>query len=90
MIMEDFKDDTTSRRSYVMENGNELLAERKDPYGFIEIRFKKGSIPECLSGQYTSYDQADKVIKWYLNAKNKFLATAVDNTPLPKKVEAVA
>jgi hypothetical protein len=69
--MSDFDEVTTSRRTYELDNGNKLYAERKDPFGFIELHLDKGPLPERLLGKYTSYDEADRAIQQYLSARSR-------------------
>lgn len=79
MTLQDFNPDTTSRRTYELEGGNKLYAERKNPYGFIRIHFDKGQIPENLASDYTSYPEADKAIQIYLNTKGRTLTNVINS-----------
>lgn len=63
--------DTPRTRTILLDNGNKLHVTASDPYGLFTIHFDKGQIPESLSGQYTSYDEAMKAIKVYLQNKKK-------------------
>lgn len=67
--MEDV-DNETSRK--VIDMGtNKIIMKRTDPYGFITIGFEKGTIPEDLAGNYTSYHEAKQVVETYLLRKKK-------------------
>lgn len=67
--MEDV-DNETSRK--VIDTGNnKIIMKRTDPYGFITIGFEKGTIPEDLEGNYTSYYEAGRVVEAYLLRKKK-------------------
>lgn len=76
--MTNFDPNTTSRRIYDLEGGNKLHCERKNPYGFISIHQDKGAVPPQLSGDYTSYDEADKAIRVYLNEKQKAVLEVIN------------
>lgn len=73
MTMQDFSPDATSKKIYELETGNKIIVERKNPYGFIGISLERGITPESLTGQFTSYDEADKAITSYLSLRNKVL-----------------
>lgn len=82
----DFDPDTTSRRTYEFTSGAKLHAQRMNPYGFIKIHHDKGLVPSSLSGEYTSYDEADKAIQLYISAKNKELV-GVTNLTTPNEIK---
>lgn len=72
-VVEDFTEEATSRKTYEFEGGNKLHCERTNPYGFIKIHAERGAIPEALSGAFTNYDEADKVINKYITEKSKIV-----------------
>jgi hypothetical protein len=72
-MISDFQEskDLDSKRSLTLENGNKIYIERKDPYGFWDIHYDKGQIPDSLKGKFTSYDRAEHAVKVYLSEKAK-------------------
>lgn len=50
---------------------NKIKLSREDPYGFVKISYERGQLPESLKGQYTSFDEARKALKLYLEQKGK-------------------
>lgn len=84
-MMEDFKGakDLDGRRSVTLENGNKLIIERTDPYGFWKVHYEKGQIPDKLSGLYTSYDRAMVDVNSYI-ATLKPTEESVDKKPKAK------
>jgi len=76
--MQEFDEATTSRRTYELDGGNKLYAERKNPFGFISLHYDKGPLPERLLGEYTSYDEADRAIQQYLHARNREVTQIVN------------
>lgn len=62
--------DLGANRVIELDN-NKLHVQRKDPYGFWEIHFDKGQIPDDLKGRYTSFDEAKKAIDVYLREKKR-------------------
>lgn len=69
--MQDFQPGTTSRRTYDLDGGQKVHAERKDPYGFVYLHLDKGILPQELSSAFTSYDEADRAITHYVNKKQR-------------------
>lgn len=67
----------TSTKTFELDTGNTIYAERRNPYGHIHLHFDKGPLPEKLQGAYTSYDEAEKAINRYLADKKK---TAINIT----------
>lgn len=62
----------TSKRTYELEGGNKIHAERRDPFGLIYLHGDKGALPEKLrDNAFTSYDDAEREIQRYINVKNK-------------------
>lgn len=57
-------------RSLVLDN-NKLNLKREDPFGFIYISFERGQTPDRLKGAYTSFEEAAKQAKLYLQEKNR-------------------
>lgn len=74
---EDFHGDNDASldRTYKIGN-NTLHVKKEDPYGFWFCHYEKGPVPEILGGAYTSFDQADKAIRYYIQEKNKDLKEA--------------
>lgn len=77
--MEDFNLDDSPKdlgrhRTLALENGNKVHFKCSDPFGFWTINMDKGKIPESLSGNYTTFDHAEKAMRAYLNSKGKEVA----------------
>lgn len=68
---EDFGSNELSNvRSIPYGTNNAIRAERRDPYGFWHCSLERGPISKELSGVYTSYSEAEKAIKAFLERKN--------------------
>jgi hypothetical protein len=72
--------DIPNVREVHLNNGRTFKMERKDPYGFVSIKWDFGNPPETLRGMYTSFDAASKALMLFIN--NNLLDTVV-----PDKVE---
>jgi len=48
---------------------NELIVEAGGPYGFWKVRFKRGKVPDLLSGNFTSREDALAAVKQYLSMR---------------------
>ena len=48
---------------------NGYILKATDPFGHWHIKPQKGSLPGCLTGSYTTADEAQKSIDAYLNSK---------------------
>ena len=55
----------------VQLDNNKLVMERTDPYGFIQIHFERGQVPESLKGAFTTWEAARAAINVYLNDKGR-------------------
>lgn len=62
--------DLAAVRTFQLDN-NKVIVTKEDPYGFWSIKFEKGRIPSELSGQFTSFDIAEKAVLHYLKNKSK-------------------
>lgn len=71
---EDFhgENDASLDRTYQIDN-NVLHVKKEDPYGFWFCHYEKGPVPEILSGAYTSFEQADRAVRYYIQEKSKTL-----------------
>ena len=60
-------------RSKVIElENNKIHLRRTDPYGFIEVHFDKGQMPEYLAdAKFTTWESANLAISQYLRDKNR-------------------
>lgn len=63
--------DTFSKERVLETENNTIYLRRYDPYGLVRISFKKGNIPKAFSGEFTSFEEANKVIEWYLAKQGK-------------------
>lgn len=76
--MQDLDQNVITSKIYELEGNNKIHAQRKDPYGLIHLHMDKGQLPESLEGAYTSYDEVEKKVLVYLNARKKTLKEAVE------------
>lgn len=68
---EDFgSNDLSNVRSFPYGTNNAIRAERRDPYGFWHCSLERGPIAKELSGVYTSFEEAQKAIKTFLERKD--------------------
>ena len=60
------------RAKKVIEIGNnKIIMRRTDPYGLVSIAFERGTLPDNLTGSYTSFDHAMRDVEAYINRKKK-------------------
>lgn len=69
-VIEDFVSHEIPERSMTFKDQT-VTMYRDDSYGLISVKFKNGRAPNTLSGQYTSYFEAEKAINLYFNSKDK-------------------
>lgn len=69
----DFEPDEneTARRYLESDDGQKFTTKAYDPFGFVRVHVSKGSVPVELSGQYTSFMEAEQSIEAYLRKKGK-------------------
>lgn len=83
-----YNDPDGADRHRIMElpSGNKVHFKAEDPFGFVRINFDKGPTPEYLSGQYTSFQEAEKAIEAHLRRREYNAELALENQR-PKKVK---
>lgn len=62
--------DLASVRTFQLDN-NKVIATKEDPYGFWTIKFERGRVPDELSGHFTTFQQAEKMVMAWIAKKNK-------------------
>jgi hypothetical protein len=78
--MMDFQTTETRTRSIELDNGNKLNMTRTDPYGAIVLSLEHGQLPDALKGgSYTSWDQAEKAAKAYIDERRHIQEVAAAN-----------
>lgn len=50
---------------------NKIYFKYTSPYGFVQVNFDKGQMPESLRGSYTSLDAAKIAVQTYLANKKR-------------------
>lgn len=87
-LYSDENDSDSENRHRVIDlpSGNKVHMRAHDPYGFVRINFDKGPTPELLSGEYTSYMEAERAIQSFLNEKEQRMQIALENQR-PKKIK---
>jgi hypothetical protein len=70
--------DLSKNRVITFDNGTKATIRCKDPYGFWTIHFDHGSVPDKLSGQYTTYVKAEDALKSYLLEDNHVYARKIE------------
>lgn len=74
-------------KSVFLSNGQTVLLESKDPYGFWYIRWKEGKTPYELSDQtFTSFTAARQALELFIHAR-KFNTQVVEEKVLPPVLE---
>jgi hypothetical protein len=74
-------------KTVFLSNGQTVLLESKDPYGFWYIRWKEGKTPYELSEQtFTNFNSARQTLEIYLS-KNKFNTEVVEEKVEPPVLE---
>ena len=69
--------DVGATREYPFEK-NKIIAERKSPHGLWFLHFEHGTVPDSLSGSYTSLSFVEKAIEAYFALK-KFEEASISN-----------
>lgn len=64
-----YEEDTSRIKSFEYMGRNYKL-QAHDPNGFVKVTPEEGRRPEAFSGQYTSYLQAERAVKDYVNTLN--------------------
>ena len=71
-------------RTVHLSDGMEVKVEQRDPYGQWHFVWGSGSVPDYLSGSYTSPDFALRALDIYLNKEKyntKRVEVPVEKTP---------
>ena len=63
--------DLSKIRTIELDNGNMLIVENKDPYGFWYVHYEKGQLPKRMQGAYTTWEYALAAVKRYLAEKDE-------------------
>ena len=63
--------DLAKIRTVELENGNTIIIENKDPYGFWYVHYEHGQMPKKLHGAYTSFEYALSAVQTYLKEKDE-------------------
>lgn len=81
--------DITSVREVPLDSGNILYIRRTDPYGFINFTLQRGRVPDWMSGNYTSWTEAQKAVQQYLVQRRLEANQVVLTSPKadPKKAQ---
>lgn len=81
--MIDYDPERDDPRVKVIElENNKIYLKRTDPYGFIEMNFDKGQMPEHLrDARWTTWEEAKKAVDQYLREKGR-----LTEVKQPKKV----
>lgn len=66
-----YDDDRASRVRTIDLGNNKIFIKQTDPFGLIEISFERGQVPDELSGHFTGFDYARRVVDQYLSRKKK-------------------
>jgi hypothetical protein len=68
-MLDDFAGDNDLKRVREIEfvEGQKLVLKCSDPYGFWTVHYPKGEVPDALKGSFTSFIEAEKQVRSYLN-----------------------
>lgn len=58
-------EDQVAVRAVTVEDGRKFIIRAKDPYGMWQIQTRRGSVPQMLSGLYTTQGKAEQAIIEY-------------------------
>lgn len=80
--MFDFDEQRDDPRVKVIQlEKNKLYMRRTDPYGFIELNYDKGQLPdELANAKFTTWEEAQKAVEKYFRERN------ISQKPSEKKV----
>lgn len=70
--------DLSKNRVVTFDNGTKATIRCKDPYGFWTIHYEKGEPPAHLRGSYTTFDEAFKALRNYIEIETKKKIVEVD------------
>lgn len=68
------KQDMTETGDYPLEDGNKIIWERFNPYGFIYLRLETGELPTVYQGAYNNFEIAKIDMEKYQNERKVALA----------------
>jgi hypothetical protein len=55
------------KRYIKLKNGNTIIAEKTEPFGFWRIHYERGKLPEYIADQsWTNFDKTLEAVKAYL------------------------
>lgn len=63
--MQDMVETNNKIRTFELDNGNQLIATQRDPYGFWDLHLKQGQLPERFKGHYSYWDAVVKDVERY-------------------------
>lgn len=63
--------DNFSKERIIQTDNNTIVLRRYNPYGLVKISFKKGNIPRVMQGEFTSFEEAIRVVELYMNKQGK-------------------
>ena len=66
--------DAGKTRTFVLENGNKLLAKQSDPYGFWRLHLEKGQLPQWLDQDFNEWGQVIKAVERYCIQRKEAIA----------------
>jgi hypothetical protein len=65
------QDPAETARHFILDDGLKIDAVRTNPYGFWHVKYRTGTPPEELKGQYTGFDQLKKAVSTYVINTNR-------------------
>ena len=71
--------DVSKTITFDLANGNQLLAQRKDPYGFWTMHLKHGQLPPTYANDcWSTYDELMKAVTRYKSEKQTEVVEVTD------------
>lgn len=82
-MLDEFHDpERDDPRTKVVDLGNnKLTMKRTDPFGFISVSLERGSVPEYLKGNYTTWEAAKVDVDKYLAERAKVTKEVAQEAP---------
>jgi hypothetical protein len=65
--------DLARTRTFELENGNKLIAQQTDPYGFWRLHLAQGKLPEWLDQSFNEWGQVLKAVARYTTQRKEAL-----------------
>lgn len=81
------QDPSEFNKHFELDDGLKIEAIKTNPYGFWHVEYRKGTPPEELKGEYTSFEQLKKAVTTYVINSNRKIVRIEAGSSAPKLAE---